>query len=450
MIRIVKRIILFNLILIISACASYDFKSRYQHNVNVDDIAKTARKAVEKKFNVNLSHVTWEFADEYRLNRLVYQSAYKEYKAMINHPFYARLLSEVASADSSSYVLGRYKDNVKKIYINPEELDNAYSYDLKNLKVARQIYLALFIHEFIHAADYEKFSDEMKSAGYLPGQSELLGTLLEGNAEYLTEKLCVDYNCEEGYEIIDKGSKEKKQNNDNDESSKSRKLSKLFKQELKFKYRLGKKYIKDKYQKSEGVDPIPRSLSELGDSQMIILYPDNEKLINNDYKSASQLLDGIKTIQSELSNEEYIYHYEVFSPPRLKALIKSYSGINLIMSNDTTPPYFQAVTLKLFNLADENYYEFDGYSYLVILLDMGVETTSQEFMEKISKGWGNNSSKKDISGISAQKNTSLRYISQDKTMITKLDNYALFVIANKGKFDESLMMKLSENILSSL
>jgi hypothetical protein len=447
--RIVKWIALFIASLIISSCASYDFKSNYQHGVNVDDIAKVAKKAVEKQFDVDLSRVTWELADEYRLNRLAYQSAYNELKVMVNHPFFARLLSTAASSNVSSNILGRYKDNVKKIYINPEELDNAYSYDLKDLDVARQIYLALFIHEFVHAADFEKFTDEIKSEVYLPGQSELLGTLLEGNAEYLSEKLCQEYNCEEGYEILDKGSKFESKKDDSEESPKNKALSKIYKQELRFKYSIGKKYITEKYKKMQGKDPMPRKISELKDSQMLILYPDNEKLINNQFETARQMMDGLKVLESDFSPEHFIYHYEVFSPPRLQAIIKSYSGIKLPMSKKI-PPYFQAMTLKLYNMSDDGYKEFDGYKYFMILLDMGEEKKSQQFLQKVTDGWKADPEIKTIRESSKDDIKNLSYASTKRTMVVQHNNFVLMIISKQEDLVNSLNLKYSEKIFGSL
>jgi hypothetical protein len=446
-IRKASGVILFLTSFLITSCATHDFKSVYQHKVNLRVTAELSRNAVEKELQVDLSHVRWELADKYRLKRLTYKDAYDEYKMMINHPFYARLLSDASSAASSENVLGKYKDNIKTIFINPEELEIAYSYDLKDPDVAKQIYEALFIHEFVHAADFEKFPANMNDDIYRPGQSELLSALLEGNSEYLTEKLCKEYGCEEGYEILDKGSKQKPEKNDNESTSK-KKLSKLYKQELRFKYHLGKKYIAEKYKKSQGIDPMPRRLSELSNSAMLILYPENKDLVNNTFKTADQMMVGLSTLKNEFSDEEYIYHYDVYSPPRVLAAIKSLTGIKVTYPKKS-PPYYQSLTLKLFNLSDENYYDFDDYSFFILLLDMGDEDKSRDFISKIAQSWKTKFTTETTTNTH-DKTSNLRYVSKEKSVLIQSSNYALIVNTLKNMPDKDLLLKLSGNIFSSL
>lgn len=447
-IRKASEIILLLTSWLITSCATQDFNSLFQHKVDLHIPAELARKAVEKELDVDLSHVRWELADKYRLKRLTYKDAHDEYKVMINHPFYARILSEASAAASSETVLGKYKDNIKTIFINPEELEYAYSYDLENPDIARQIYLALFIHEFVHAADFEKFPASMNDDVYLPGQSELLGALLEGNSEYLTQKLCKEYGCEEGYDIIDKGSKQKPEK-DSKNSPPKKKLSKIYKQELRFKYDLGKKYIAEKYKKSHGRDPMPRKLSELSNSAMLILYPDNQDLINNSFKSADQMMSGFSALKTEFSDKDYIYHYDVYSPPRVLAAIKSLSGVNMTFPKDS-PPYYQALTLKLFNISNEHYYDFDNYSFFMLLLDMGGGDKIQDFISKVSQNWKSDTTSRTISSSEPGKVTELRYLSKKDLLLIQSSNYILFVNANNSELDTNLLLELSGNIFSSL
>jgi hypothetical protein len=446
--RILSRTNLFFLLFIISACASYDLESNYQHGVNLNSASQTARTAVEHEFKVNLGSVKWELADMYRLNRLTYKIANDEYKVMVSHPFYARILSEAASSVSSEDVLGLYKENIKKIFINPQALEDAYSFDLEDRELARQIYLALFIHEFVHAADFEKFSNTMKDESYKPGQSELLGALLEGHAEYISEKLCEEYECREGYDILENGSRYKTKKDGSEKSSKNKELSKIYRAELKFKYSFGKKYISEKYRKSPDEDPIPRELSELPNSPMLILYPDNSRLINNSYKTTYQMMRALTGVKREFSDEEYIYHYEVFLPPRVLALLDSITGEKTRFSKNS-PLYLQAITLKLYDLSDENYYDFENYSYLMFLLDMGGDK-SYKLIQNLSEKWESEFNTKSIISESLKQTEDLKYISSDQLFFAQFNSLALFVVSQKNKLDENLLLRLSENVLGSL
>lgn len=447
--RKTKWIILLALLSTINSCATYDFESKDQHNVNLDEVFQIARQAVEKQFKTDLSKISWELADEYRLNRLAYKSAHDEYKVMINQPFYARLLSSAVSSISSDNVLGRYKDNLKRIYINPEEMENSFSYDLKDRDVAKQLYLALFIHEFVHAADFELFADDMRDEIYSAGQSELLSALLEGNAEYLSEKLCAEYNCEEGYDILENGSKKKEEKEDSEESTNKRKLSKLYKEELKFRYGLGKEYIAKKYQMSEGVDPMPRKLSELPNSQMLILYPENKRLINSNFTTVNQMMSSLEGLKSKFSNEGFIYHYEVFSPPRVIEVIKSDTGVKLPLARND-PPYLQAVTLKVYDMSDESYLDSDNFKFFMLLLDMGEELKSQKLVKKVADSWKTNTKLKKFPSNPSEKIKDISYVTHDNTMMFQTNTHALLVFSKKNDLNDDLFLELSENIFNSL
>ncbi len=448
--EITRKAVLAAISLMLMSCAAYDLSSRHQHGLNLDVVAQTAKNAVEKEFNVDLGHVKWEVADAYRLNRLTYLTAHSEYEKMVNHPFYARLLSDLASSNASTGILGKYKDNIKTIFINPERLDESYGYDMVNLAIARQIYLSLFIHEFVHAADFAKFTEELRSEAYLPGQSELLSAMLEGNAEYITEKLCKEYACEEGYDIINHGSKEKSRKTQKSSSEKSKKqgrLSKIYKEELRFRYRLGKQYIADKYQAFPDKDPMPRNLAELPDSQMLILYPENDRLKQNSFKTATQLMDALSVLQSYFPDEGYVYHYEVFSPPRLLDAVKKQTSIKLSLK-DANPPYLQAMTLKLHWMPDKSKVVNNQGDYDLIVIDMGEEEKSQRFMQQVADGQEN---KPLLNTIERQSTDSVvRYIAADQKMVIQSEGYVLLVELDKGKINTDYVLKFSTDILSSI
>ncbi len=435
--------------LLTGACATYDFESSYQHRVNLDSVARTAKQAVGDYFNVDLSAVTWELADQYRMRRLAYTSAYDEYRTMVNHTFYARVLATAASTGASPNILGRYKENLDKVYINPESVDEAYSYDLKDAQVARQIYLALFIHELVHAADHKRFSKQMNQQGYIPGKSELLNALMEGNAEYVTDKLCQNLGCAEGQDILQHGSTHKEKPADTKKTDTSDNRSKVYKQELRFRYVLGKKYIAGKYLQLQGEDPMPRNLEDLRDSPMLILYPDSADLLNGSFTKANQMMERLDALKTWFSNEQYIFHYDVFSPPRMRSVVKFLTGISFDFKQKS-PPYLQTVSLKLYDISNENYFNFDQYAFLVTLLDFGESLKSERFIEETASAWDSRS-KIDTNLKSPQGSAhTLRYSSNGKSMIVQHDRFGLLINANGRMLDEELLLSYSEKILSGL
>jgi hypothetical protein len=435
--------------LLTGACATYDFESSYQHRVNLDSVARTAKQAVGDYFNVDLSAVTWELADQYRMRRLAYTSAYDEYRTMVNHTFYARVLATAASTGASPNILGRYKENLDKVYINPESVDEAYSYDLKDAQVARQIYLALFIHELVHAADHKRFSKQMNQQGYIPGKSELLNALMEGNAEYVTDKLCQNLGCAEGQDILQHGSTHKEKPADTKKTDTSDNRSKVYKQELRFRYVLGKKYIAGKYLQLQGEDPMPRNLEDLRDSPMLILYPDSADLLNGSFTKANQMMERLDALKTWFSNEQYIFHYDVFSPPRMRSVVKFLTGISFDFKQKS-PPYLQTVSLKLYDISNENYFNFDQYAFLVTLLDFGESLKSERFIEETASAWDSRSNI-DANLKSPQGSAhTLSYTSNGKSMIVQHDRFGLLINANGRMLDEELLLSYSEKILSGL
>jgi hypothetical protein len=437
------------LTLLTGACATYDFESNYQHRVNLDSVARTAKQAVGDYFDVDLSAVTWELADQYRMRRLAYTSAYDEYSTMVNHTFFARVLASAASTGASPNILGRYKENLDKVYINPESIDEAYSYDLKNAQVARQIYLALFIHELVHAADHKRFSKQMNQQGYIPGKSELLNAMMEGNAEYVTDKLCQDLGCAEGQDILQHGSTHKEKAVDKKKSDTSDSLSKVYKQELRFRYVLGKKYIAGKYSQLQGKDPMPRNLEDLGDSPMLILYPDSADLLNGSFTKANQMMDHLDVLKSMFPDEQYIYHYDVFSPPRMRNAVRSLTGVKLNFKKKS-PPYLQAVSLKLYEVSNQNYFDFDQYTFFMALLDFGETEKSARFIEKTASAW-NPDHNIETSLKSAQGSAhTMSYTSDGKSMVVQFDRFGLLINANGNVLDEEDLLNFSEKMLSGL
>lgn len=368
-------------LVVLSACASNP-KERVMQSLDFESLSRQAVKAVENETNVDLSQVSWEFADRYRLGRLMYKSAHKEYKRTISDSYYARYLSTAVAYVSAENVLGLYKHNLKKVFISPDNMERAYPTKLNDRNIARELYLALFIHEYVHAADYLKMLDVSNNDSYVPGKSEVLHTLMEGHAEYLSEKICKKVNCSKGYEALISGSGKKRKF----KSKKEKYLTRLYYADLKFAYKTGKRYVAKLYRKSDE-SPIPQTRDELPDSAMLIWYPDNQKLRESLHTSAKELMDSLGRLQELFPIDQFIHHAEIFSPPRALATVKQITGT--IIGKEQKPLFYQASVLRLKKInADRSYQLTDSdTSGIIILLDMGSTESSQEFYQKVRGEW---------------------------------------------------------------
>lgn len=372
-------------------------------NYNFIKLASQAKLAVEEATQTDLSDIEWEVASGYRFSRLAFRTVHEIYRVNISNPAVAREMTYVAVQNSSNSLLGLYKPNLKKIFIRKTKIINnsnklsGFEYKLNGKeincrfkllnklgeplkckeyiprKLEDDIYLALFIHEYTHAADDKRLASIINIDGYQEGRSEVYNTLLEGHAEYLSEKLCKQLRCEKGFQYLEK----KETDFSHIKSKKEKRYAKHRQDNRIFTYNEGKKLVDNIYFNSQAEDPIKDYVKDLPDSRMVVIYPELKDKLNQRKTTTLELLSALKSLKPHFPVSQWLHKTEVVQPPRMYRILKRLSRDSFRVKRQA--PYLQSALLTLEKLDLFNIYndaEKDLSNYFVIR-DFGSEENSK-------------------------------------------------------------------------
>ncbi len=463
--RFYRQISVSLLVVFITGCATSE-KNLYFHKVNLQSISEIAKRTVEDETGSDLSQVGWEIADGYRLSKLAFRPFYTEYQMTVSNPVYARLLASTSSSILANNILGLYKGNLKKIFINPQNLEKAFgeylvkggsskkdssSHALEENSIAKELYLAVFIHEYIHAVDLLLLSEYMSTEDYLLGASEVFHALLEGHAEYQTGRICEKIGCEKGYEILT----DYEMDFSEIDNAIERKLTEAFIKDLKFTYQQGKKFVEYLYLHSNATYPLLDFVKKIPETPMIINHPEEQKLKDADaYLSSQNLIQVSNGFSGIFSPEHWVYWAKIMSPPRVTTILSEFVQVDNISTQ--SPPYYQSLMILVnrFNNGDALDITGKGASNFFLLIDTGSIDKGKEYLgaaspriffglKKVARIPGEKYNDKLYSGY-------ITTTSKSTFSIFRKDKYILLGLSKNVDFQEEDMIDVADMIFKNL
>ena len=437
-IRVLTRLALLLAVLSLAGCGPRPL-GEAEKTMSMRVVASKARQAVERQTGADLSTIGWEVAGVYRMSRLMYRENLEYFKVTLGDKAISRELAEQSASLDADTVLGLYKRNLRKVFVNTYRLDEISSADrlqrymkkacseygrrcgdlqfrngwISEGQARKQLAMALFIHEYSHAAadlqNLIRFPER-----YSPGVSEVTHVINEGYAEYMTEKICQHAGCELGYLYLADYSSSLEHARDDDERH-------YLEVELKirqFTYGQGQRIVEHLVGLEDQLDRLksflarrPSSLFRLSAGNEESGYPQSETV---------RMLTLLGHLQAALLQKGWVAQKNVLYPAESEYLTRLLLGNG--WQRDASGPN-QAVVLRLNRMDLFSLYqgESETAGQYLLLKDFGSSERAKAAAEQ-----GRNLLLKNVAGQSVRPGVAAAVQRQDDWIsLVQIDRYLL-------------------------
>lgn len=191
------------LALLATACNHIPEELRVERR-DIEPIAARAFTAIEKKMGVSLDGLQWRLAGKWELAGALQENMLTFYNERFSSEHVAYLYAKYSSEALADVLYGLYLPEEDLILLNPAGMQQAFDWDaMPTREVLEQHYLALMLHETVHAATQRRYDvHRLRNAPGHIATARAYKALSEGHAEHVTHQLCQEMGCESAHDNL--------------------------------------------------------------------------------------------------------------------------------------------------------------------------------------------------------------------------------------------------------
>lgn len=276
----------------------------------VSDLFQIARTAVSEHFDTNLDEVELKLAHNEILERYVQRETAKLSQAVFSNPDFADLFLSTVMEDQSGTYAGLYVSPENLVVINRELLsifkESLQEHAEKNPDIdadsqISQGFLALLIHELVHAADNKRF--QIHANRKLNFRSSVAqSAVFEGHAQLATREICKQLACTAGLIRLDSFMFEAPEPAD----PVARSLQAVSRNVLEYAYVEGERFLTDLKNGPNGLKRLEAVLRNPPEDPVQILDPDNfpnqQRIWRNE-----QIFERLENVEHHWNSPEFAF-----------------------------------------------------------------------------------------------------------------------------------------------
>lgn len=172
-------------------------------SVWLQPLAQQAIDAVAAETGSDLSALQIQFATPDDIAAALRSEQKVLFADLMSDAWYADAALQHYSSNAAEAMLGKYAIEHDAILVNPRLVSRLFADRRNDTEFMREVYLALFAHEAMHAVQERRYDlDGSLAALEGIGEQVALDAVIEGHAQFGARRVCAQIGCSEGFAAL--------------------------------------------------------------------------------------------------------------------------------------------------------------------------------------------------------------------------------------------------------